>query len=48
MLLIKNGLVFTMENEEPEYSDILIKNQKIEKIGENIYKVVKKDTFTQC
>ncbi len=36
MLLIKNGLVFTMENEEPEYSDILIKNQKIENIGKNI------------
>ena len=36
MLLIRNGLVYTMEEKKPIYADILIKMGKIEKIGENI------------
>lgn len=36
MLLIRNGLVYTMEEKKPIYADILVKMGKIEKIGENI------------
>ncbi len=36
MILIKNGNLFTMETEEPENSDILIKNGKISEISKNI------------
>lgn len=36
MLLIRNGLVNTMENDEITYADILIKDGKIAKIGKNI------------
>lgn len=36
MLLIQNGLVYTMEAEYPVYVDILIKDGKIEKIAEKI------------
>lgn len=36
MLLIKNGLVYTMETDEPIYADILIKKGKISEISENI------------
>lgn len=36
MLLIKDGLLYTMETEQPVHADLLIKNGKIEKIAENI------------
>lgn len=36
MLLIKNGLLYTMETEKPIYADLLIKNGKIVQISENI------------
>ncbi len=36
MLLIQNGLVFTMENEEAFYGDLLIDNGKIIEISKNI------------
>ncbi len=38
MLLIKNGLLHTMEQEKPIESDILIKNGKIAEISPNIQK----------
>ncbi len=38
MLLIKNGTLHTMEQEEPVKSDILIKNGKIAEISQNIEK----------
>lgn len=36
MLLIQNGLLHTMETEQPIYADLLIKNGKIEKIASSI------------
>lgn len=36
MLLIQNGLLYTMEDEKPFYGDILIKNGKIERIADKI------------
>ena len=36
MLLVKNGTLYTMENEEPINADLLVKNGKIAKIGKNI------------
>ncbi|MBR3767171.1 MAG: amidohydrolase [Clostridia bacterium] len=36
MLLIRNGLLHTMEQDEPIHADILINNGKIEKIGNEI------------
>lgn len=36
MLLVQNGLVYTMEDENPFYGDILIKDGKIEKIANKI------------
>lgn len=36
MLLIQNGLLYTMEDENPIYGDLLIKDGKIVKIGEKI------------
>ena len=36
MLLIQNGLLYTMEEEQPVYADMLIKDGKIEKIAERI------------
>ena len=36
MLLIQNGLLYTMEKEEPFYGDILIKDGKIERIADKI------------
>ncbi len=36
MLLIRNGLLNTMENDETIYADMLIKDGKIAKIGKNI------------
>lgn len=36
MLLIKNGLIHTMEEDEPVYSDLLIENGKIKKIEKQI------------
>ncbi len=36
MLLIQNGLLYTMEETRPFYGDVLIKNGKIAKIGEKI------------
>jgi len=36
MLLIKNGLLYTMESEKPISADLLIKNGKIAHIAENI------------
>ena len=36
MLLIKNGLLYTMEENEPRKADILIKDGKIEKIADKI------------
>lgn len=36
MLLIRNGLLYTMEEERPVYADMLIKDGKIEKIAEKI------------
>lgn len=36
MLLIKNGLLYTMEEDEPIFADILIKNGKISKISKRI------------
>lgn len=36
MLLIKNGILYTMENEEPIEADLLTKNGKIAEIGKNI------------
>ena len=36
MLCIKNGTIFTVTQEEPFISDILVKDGKIHKIGENL------------
>lgn len=36
MLLIQNGLLYTMEEERPFYGDILIKDGKIERIADKI------------
>jgi len=36
MLLVQNGLLYTMEDENPFYGDILIKDGKIEKIANKI------------
>lgn len=36
MLLIQNGLLYTMEKEKPFYGDILIKDGKIERIADSI------------
>lgn len=36
MVLIQNGLLYTMEDEKPFYGDIVIKDGKIEKIGSGI------------
>ena len=36
MLLIKNGLLYTMEKNEPVYADMLLENGKITEICENI------------
>ena len=36
MLLIQHGLLYTMEEKEPVYADLLIKNGKIHKIAPNI------------
>lgn len=36
MILVKNGNVFTLENEGSKKLDILIKDSKIVEIGENI------------
>ncbi|MBE6748207.1 MAG: amidohydrolase [Ruminococcaceae bacterium] len=36
MLLIQNGLLYTMEADEPIFADILIKNGKISEISKNI------------
>lgn len=36
MLLIQNGLLYTMENDHPIYGDLLIENGKIAKIAEKI------------
>lgn len=36
MLLIRNGLLYTMEEEQPVYADMLIKDGKIEKIADKI------------
>lgn len=36
MLLIQNGLLYTMETEEPIYADLLIENGKISKIEKKI------------
>ena len=36
MLLIQNGLLYTMEEENPVYADMLIKDGKIEKIAERV------------
>jgi len=36
MLLIQNGLLYTMEDEQPIYGDLLIQNQKIMKIADKI------------
>ena len=36
MLLIKNGLIYTMETRCPFHGDLLIKDGKVEKIAENI------------
>lgn len=36
MLLVQNGLLYTMEDENPFYGDILIKDGKIEKIADKI------------
>ena len=36
MLLIKNGLLYTMEKNEPFYADMLLENGKITEISENI------------
>lgn len=36
MLLVQNGLLYTMEDEKPFYGDILIKDGKIEKIADKI------------
>ena len=36
MLLIQNGLLYTMEEEMPIYADMLIKDGKIEKIAEKM------------
>ena len=39
MLLIQNGLLYTMEEENPVYADMLIKDGKIEKIEEKIEEI---------
>ena len=36
MLLIQNGLLYTMEDEKPFYGDILLKDGKIERIADKI------------
>lgn len=36
MLLVKNGNIYTMENEEPVNADIFVMNGKITEIGKNI------------
>lgn len=36
MLLIQNGLLYTMEEEKPFYGDVLIKDGKIERIADKI------------
>ena len=36
MLLVKNGILYTMESEEPINADLLVKNGKIAEIGKNI------------
>lgn len=36
MLLIQNGLLYTMESDQPIYADLLIKEGKIEKISKSI------------
>lgn len=36
MMLIRNGLLFTMEQEQPQHADMLIKDGKIEKIAPSI------------
>ena len=36
MLLIKNGLLYTMESEQPICADLLIKDEKIAEIGQGI------------
>lgn len=36
MLLVKNGILYTMETEEPVKADLLVKNGKIAEIGKNI------------
>ena len=36
MLLIKNGTLYTMENEEPINADVFVSNGKIAEIGKNI------------
>ena len=36
MILIRNGLLYTMETEEPFFADVLIKNGKIAEISQNI------------
>ncbi len=45
MLLIKNGLLYTMENNKPIYADLLIKNGKIAQIRKEISPTAAMETF---
>lgn len=45
MLLIQNGLLFTMETDEPVYADMLIKDGKIEKIAEKIEPIAQMEIY---
>lgn len=45
MLLIQNGVLHTMEKEEPVQKDLLIKDGKIEKVAKNIKKTEQMQTL---
>lgn len=45
MLLIQNGLLYTMEEEKPFVGDILIRDGKIEKIAEKIEKTERMECY---
>lgn len=45
MLLIQNGIVYTMEEEKPQRADILLNQGKIEKIAQTIEPTVEMERF---
>lgn len=45
MLLIQNGIVYTMEEEKPQRADILLNHGKIEKIAQTIEPTVEMERF---